>query len=232
MQPFPAALAPNHLAIAPSPPGRYLIDCEHPLSAKASRFVEFRWCCFGPTPSLGCAPSDAELSNKLKVLVIHDDTTDKAAAALNVNIGASHDPEAFPGLAHFCEHMLFLGTEKYVTQRRLSTSRRHRLQLPQCLSPTGSAHTQRSVAPTESEGGVSHLFTPSAAGCSTDVQPHSYACGRTHLTPLGTPSRTSTANTCPSTPARRTRTRWPRTPCTTLTSGGNTSMVFWAWTRF
>ena len=23
------------------------------------------------------------------------------------------DPEAYPGLAHFCEHMLFLGTEAY-----------------------------------------------------------------------------------------------------------------------
>ncbi len=23
------------------------------------------------------------------------------------------DPDDFPGLAHFCEHMLFLGTERY-----------------------------------------------------------------------------------------------------------------------
>lgn len=23
------------------------------------------------------------------------------------------DPQELPGLAHFCEHMLFLGTEKY-----------------------------------------------------------------------------------------------------------------------
>jgi len=54
-----------------------------------------------------------ELPNKLKVFLIHDAESDKAAAALNVNIGAIHDPDEFPGLAHFCEHMLFLGTEKY-----------------------------------------------------------------------------------------------------------------------
>ena len=27
--------------------------------------------------------------------------------------GSLNDPEGFDGLAHFCEHMLFLGTEKY-----------------------------------------------------------------------------------------------------------------------
>lgn len=27
--------------------------------------------------------------------------------------GSLSDPDDLPGLAHFCEHMLFLGTEKY-----------------------------------------------------------------------------------------------------------------------
>lgn len=27
--------------------------------------------------------------------------------------GSLSDPDELPGLAHFCEHMLFLGTEKY-----------------------------------------------------------------------------------------------------------------------
>eukprot|EP00041_Stephanoeca_diplocostata_P008803 m.131877 g.131877 ORF g.131877 m.131877 type:complete len:1030 (+) comp17483_c0_seq1:47-3136(+) len=53
------------------------------------------------------------LPNSLKVLVIQDENTDKGAAAMNVNIGSIHDPPEFPGLAHFCEHMLFLGTAKY-----------------------------------------------------------------------------------------------------------------------
>ena len=29
------------------------------------------------------------------------------------DVGGYHDPEGLPGLAHFCEHMLFLGTKKY-----------------------------------------------------------------------------------------------------------------------
>lgn len=54
-----------------------------------------------------------ELPNKLKVLIISDPEADKSAAALNVNIGSLTDPADFPGLAHFCEHMLFMGNEKY-----------------------------------------------------------------------------------------------------------------------
>ncbi|XP_063837017.1 insulin-degrading enzyme [Ostrinia nubilalis] len=53
------------------------------------------------------------LSNHLKVLLVSDPTTDKSAAALDVNVGYLSDPDELPGLAHFCEHMLFLGTEKY-----------------------------------------------------------------------------------------------------------------------
>ncbi|KAJ8705714.1 hypothetical protein PYW08_012760 [Mythimna loreyi] len=53
------------------------------------------------------------LSNRLRVLLVSDMTTDKSAAALDVNVGYLSDPEELPGLAHFCEHMLFLGTEKY-----------------------------------------------------------------------------------------------------------------------
>ncbi|KAL0270074.1 UNVERIFIED_CONTAM: hypothetical protein PYX00_007602 [Menopon gallinae] len=54
-----------------------------------------------------------ELPNKLQVLLISDPETEKAAAALDVNVGYLSDPQEIPGLAHFCEHMLFLGTEKY-----------------------------------------------------------------------------------------------------------------------
>lgn len=53
------------------------------------------------------------LSNKLNVLLISDEDSDKAAAALDVSVGSFSDPTELPGLAHFLEHMLFLGTEKY-----------------------------------------------------------------------------------------------------------------------
>lgn len=54
-----------------------------------------------------------QLNNGLKALIISDPGTDKAAASLDVNIGNGSDPKERQGLAHFLEHMLFLGTEKY-----------------------------------------------------------------------------------------------------------------------
>ncbi|MCH2158728.1 MAG: insulinase family protein [Oleiphilaceae bacterium] len=53
------------------------------------------------------------LENKLDVLIISDKEADKGAASLDIKVGSSHDPIEFPGLAHFLEHMLFLGTHKY-----------------------------------------------------------------------------------------------------------------------
>ena len=53
------------------------------------------------------------LRNELSVLLISDGNADKAAAAMDVAVGHASDPPELPGLAHFLEHMLFLGTEKY-----------------------------------------------------------------------------------------------------------------------
>ena len=53
------------------------------------------------------------LDNELRVLLVSDPSTDKAAASLVAMRGYYHDPEEFAGLAHFLEHMLFIGTEKY-----------------------------------------------------------------------------------------------------------------------
>ena len=52
------------------------------------------------------------LDNGLKVLLVSDPETDKSAAALDVNVGFMCDPREVQGLAHFLEHMLFLGTKK------------------------------------------------------------------------------------------------------------------------
>ena len=65
------------------------------------------------------SPNDATeyealvLPNQMKVLLVSDPETDKAAAALAVSVGAANDPVDRGGVAHFLEHMLFLGTEKY-----------------------------------------------------------------------------------------------------------------------
>lgn len=53
------------------------------------------------------------LANGLEVLVISDPETDRGAAALAVDVGSFAEPADRQGLAHFLEHMLFLGTEKY-----------------------------------------------------------------------------------------------------------------------
>ncbi|GIU01924.1 peptidase M16 [Shewanella algidipiscicola] len=54
-----------------------------------------------------------QLSNRLRVLLVEDWQTNQAAASMAVNVGHFDDPSARPGMAHFLEHMLFLGTEKY-----------------------------------------------------------------------------------------------------------------------
>ncbi len=54
-----------------------------------------------------------ELANGLKVLLASDPGADKAAASLTVFRGSFHEPAERPGVAHFLEHMLFIGTEKY-----------------------------------------------------------------------------------------------------------------------
>jgi len=53
------------------------------------------------------------LPNKLRVVLVSDPTTEKAAAALTVFRGSQHEPEGRAGLAHFLEHMLFIQTEAY-----------------------------------------------------------------------------------------------------------------------
>ncbi|OGW14215.1 MAG: protease III [Nitrospinae bacterium RIFCSPLOWO2_12_FULL_47_7] len=53
------------------------------------------------------------LKNGLAVLLEHDPDVHRSAAALAVGAGTLYDPPAKMGLAHYLEHMLFLGTKKY-----------------------------------------------------------------------------------------------------------------------
>ena len=55
------------------------------------------------------------LDNDLKCMLISDPTTDRSAASVDVHVGYMLDPKEFPGLAHFCEHMLFMGSQKVTT---------------------------------------------------------------------------------------------------------------------
>ncbi len=55
------------------------------------------------------------LPNGIEVLLISDPAADHSAAALTVESGSMNDGGA-QGIAHFLEHMLFLGTKKYPSE--------------------------------------------------------------------------------------------------------------------
>lgn len=57
-----------------------------------------------------------QLDNGLQAVLVHDAETDKAAASLDVAVGHLRDPDDMPGLAHFCEHLLFMGTESFPSE--------------------------------------------------------------------------------------------------------------------
>lgn len=53
------------------------------------------------------------LPNGLQVVLVSDPSLENSAASLAVGVGSAHNPKDQLGLAHYLEHMLFLGTEKY-----------------------------------------------------------------------------------------------------------------------
>ena len=74
--------------------------------------------------NLEISPSDEkkyrilELENGLKVTLISQPPTNEneempCAASMVVGAGFYHEPRGIPGLAHFCEHLLFMGSDKY-----------------------------------------------------------------------------------------------------------------------
>jgi insulysin len=56
----------------------------------------------------------------LRVLLVHDDSVDKGAAAVDVAVGQFQDGD-LPGLAHLTEHMLFLGTQRFPQENALDS---------------------------------------------------------------------------------------------------------------
>lgn len=58
------------------------------------------------------------LPNELRVLLVSDPTSEKASAAIDVNVGSYSDIQG--GEAHFLEHLLFMGTKKYPNENDYS----------------------------------------------------------------------------------------------------------------
>ena len=54
-----------------------------------------------------------QLKNGIKALIISDPKISQSAIAVSVKAGSWNDPNEYPGMAHFCEHMLFMGNKKY-----------------------------------------------------------------------------------------------------------------------
>ncbi len=54
-----------------------------------------------------------KLGNALRVLFVSDPQSAKVAVSLSVAVGTMNDPADCPGLAHYCEHMLFMGTHDH-----------------------------------------------------------------------------------------------------------------------
>ena len=53
------------------------------------------------------------LPNDIPCLIVSDPSSEKASGSLAVATGAANDPIDRSGLAHFTEHAVFLGSEKY-----------------------------------------------------------------------------------------------------------------------
>jgi insulysin len=88
------------------------VTLDSPLREQRRRSVERVTDCL-ETPSLDDRSYRVvRLPNQLEVLLVHDADTDKASAAMDVNVGSFSDPEGLQGLAHCVEHMLFMGTKK------------------------------------------------------------------------------------------------------------------------
>ena len=59
------------------------------------------------------------LANGLQLTLRHAPRLKRAAAALRVHAGGHDAPAKWPGLAHFLEHLFFLGTTRYPLENGL-----------------------------------------------------------------------------------------------------------------
>eukprot|EP01054_Gregarina_sp_Poly1_P000588 Gregarina_sp_Poly_1__587@NODE_113_length_13886_cov_267_363051_g100_i0_p1_GENE_NODE_113_length_13886_cov_267_363051_g100_i0NODE_113_length_13886_cov_267_363051_g100_i0_p1_ORF_typecomplete_len1069_score163_28Peptidase_M16_M/PF16187_5/8_2e02Peptidase_M16_M/PF16187_5/2_5e43Peptidase_M16_M/PF16187_5/41Peptidase_M16/PF00675_20/3_6e30Peptidase_M16_C/PF05193_21/7_2e03Peptidase_M16_C/PF05193_21/4_6e16Peptidase_M16_C/PF05193_21/0_00024Peptidase_M16_C/PF05193_21/1_3e04_NODE_113_length_13886_cov_267_363051_ len=53
------------------------------------------------------------LKNGLQMMLMSSPNIDMASCCIGVGVGSLEDPIEYQGVAHFCEHMLFMGNDKY-----------------------------------------------------------------------------------------------------------------------
>ena len=60
------------------------------------------------------------LPNKIKYTIMQDEHIDTAFVVVTVKVGSLSEPRKYMGLAHFLEHMLFLGSHTYPDENYFS----------------------------------------------------------------------------------------------------------------
>jgi nardilysin len=63
--------------------------------------------------------TNSETVRRMKKTLSGKEGERMAAASLCVNVGSFSDPPDLPGLAHFLEHMVFMGSDKYPQENAL-----------------------------------------------------------------------------------------------------------------
>ncbi|MDH4653937.1 pyrroloquinoline quinone biosynthesis protein PqqF [Pseudomonas sp. BN606] len=76
-------------------------------SRRAAEIMNSRLAAPGPSPLR------TRLDNGLELVLLHQPGLGRAAAALRIHAGSHDAPQAFPGLAHFLEHLVFLGSASF-----------------------------------------------------------------------------------------------------------------------
>ncbi|KAJ1954694.1 metalloprotease, partial [Linderina pennispora] len=75
------------------------------------------------TGALEISPSDPQqyrllrLPNNMVVLCIQNNDTLQSSACLSLHAGSMANPPEFLGMAHFCEHLLTMGSKKYPSEK-------------------------------------------------------------------------------------------------------------------
>ena len=107
------------------------------------------------------------LKNKLKVYLLSDPNFNFSAASMAVEVGHLDNPDNRLGLAHFLEHMLFLGTEKFPDVDEYKSYLKNNGGYSNAYTTTDLTNYQFQVLPSAFEGAldrfsqffVSPLFT-------------------------------------------------------------------------
>ncbi|KAE8167024.1 Metalloenzyme, LuxS/M16 peptidase-like protein [Aspergillus tamarii] len=125
------------------------------------------------------------LPNKLEALLVHDPDTDKASAAVNVNVGNFSDADDMPGMAHAVEHLLFMGTEKYPKENAYNQY---------LASHSGSSNAYTAATETN------YFFEVSATSESSDGSSSSNSTPTNGTTPTGQTDSSVSLNSSKSSP--------------------------------